>query len=102
MKVAVYARFSTADQHNEVQIRELTEYVQRRGWEIAGTYTDQMSAAKGKRPGLNRLMADARLRWFDAVLVWKLDRFGRSLVNCVAGIQELAAFGIRFMAVSQV
>jgi putative DNA-invertase from lambdoid prophage Rac len=47
------------------------------------------------------LMADSRLRKFDAVLVWKLDRFGRSLVNCVHGIQELTALDVRFIAVSQ-
>jgi DNA invertase Pin-like site-specific DNA recombinase len=46
-------------------------------------------------------MADARQRRFDAVLVWKLDRFGRSLVHCVSGIQELASLGIRFIATSQ-
>jgi DNA invertase Pin-like site-specific DNA recombinase len=60
-----------------------------------------MSGAKAKRPGLDQLMQDARHRKFDAVIVWKLDRFGRSLVNCVAGIQELASLGVRFIAVSQ-
>ena len=46
-------------------------------------------------------MTDARQRRFDVVLVWKLDRFGRSLVHCVSGIQELASLGIRFIATSQ-
>ena len=101
MRAAIYARVSTADQHNAIQIRELTDYVQRRGWELAGTYQDQISGAKASRPGLDRIMADARLRQFDAVLVWKLDRFGRSLVHCVGGIQELASLGIRFIATSQ-
>jgi DNA invertase Pin-like site-specific DNA recombinase len=101
MRATVYARVSTGDQHNEIQIHELTEYVARRGWELAGVYQDQMSGAKAKRPGLDALMADARARRLDAVVVWKLDRFGRSLVNCVAGIQELAALGVRFIAVSQ-
>ncbi len=101
MKSAIYARVSTADQHNAIQVRELTEYVQRRGWELAGIYQDQISGAKASRPGLDRLMADARQRRFDVVLVWKLDRFGRSLVHCVSGIQELASLGIRFIATSQ-
>jgi len=101
MKAAIYARVSTADQHNAIQIRELTEYVERRGWELAGTYQDTMSGAKANRPGLDKLMADARQRRFDAVLVWKLDRFGRSLVHCVSGIQELSSLGIRFIATSQ-
>ena len=101
MRAAIYARVSTADQHNAIQIRELTEYVERRGWELAGTYQDTMSGAKANRPGLDKLMADARQRRFDAVLVWKLDRFGRSLVHCVSGIQELSSLGIRFVATSQ-
>jgi DNA invertase Pin-like site-specific DNA recombinase len=46
-------------------------------------------------------MADAQVRRFDAVVCWKLDRFGRSLVNCVSAIQELASLGVRFLAVSQ-
>jgi len=101
LKAAIYARVSTADQHNEIQVRELTEYVQRRGWELAGVYQDQISGAKASRPGLDKLMADARQRRFDVVLVWKLDRFGRSLVHCVSGIQELASLGVQFIATSQ-
>jgi len=101
MRAAIYARVSTSDQNNAIQIRELTDYVQRRGWQLAGIYQDQMSGAKASRPGLDRLVADARVRRFDAVLVWKLDRFGRSLVRCVSGIQELASLGVRFIATSQ-
>lgn len=101
MRAALYARVSTADQHNAIQVRELTDYVQRRGWELAGIYQDQISGAKASRPGLDKLMSDARQRRFDVVLVWKLDRFGRSLVHCVSGIQELASLGIRFIATSQ-
>jgi Resolvase, N terminal domain len=56
-----------------------------------------MSGAKASRPGLDHLIADARKRKFDIVVVWKLDRFGRSLVHCVSGIQELASLGIRFI-----
>ena len=101
MRAAIYVRVSTADQTNTIQIRELKEYVERRGWSVAGVYQDQMSGAKASRPGLDQLMADARLRKFDAVLVWKLERFGRSLVHCVGAIQELQALGIRFIAASQ-
>ena len=101
MKAAIYARVSTTDQHNEIQVRELTEYIERRGWNLTAVYQDKMSGAKARRPGLDAMMADARLRKFDVVLVLKLDRFGRSLMNCVAGIQELAAMDIRFIAVSQ-
>jgi len=101
MHAAVYARVSTTDQTNAVQIRELKEYVERRGWKSAGVYQDQMSGAKTSRPGLDQLMADALQRKFDVVVVWKLDRFGRSLVHCISGIQELASLGIRFIATSQ-
>jgi len=101
IRAALYCRVSTTDQNNALQIRELTEYVQRRGWELVGTYQDTISGAKASRPGLERLMTDARLRQFDAVVVYKLDRWGRSLVHCVTGIQELQSLGIRFVAVSQ-
>src|SRR3954467_5191244 len=101
MRAAIYARVSTTDQHNEIQVKELTDYFARRGWELTKVYEDHLSGAKVKRPALDALMADAHARRFDAVIVWKLDRFGRSLVNCVAGIQELAALDIRFIAVTQ-
>jgi len=101
MKAAIYARVSTADQTNAIQVRELKDYVERRGWTLAEVYQDRMSGAKASRPGLDQLMADARRRRFDAVVVWKLDRFGRSLVHCVSGIQELSSLGIRFIATSQ-
>jgi len=101
MRAAIYARVSTTDQDNSLQIAELTEYVKRRGWELAGIYQDTLSGARADRPGLDRLMRDARLRRFDVVVVWKLDRFGRSLVDCVSAIQELAGLGIRFIATSQ-
>ena len=101
MRAAIYARVSTTDQDNSLQIAELTGYVKRRGWELAGVYQDTLSGARADRPGLDRLMGDARLRRFDVVVVWKLDRFGRSLVDCVSAIQELAGLGIRFIATSQ-
>src|SRR6266850_7594661 len=84
-----------------MQLRELTEYVQRRGWELAAVYQDTISGAKVSRPGLDKLMSDGHQRRFDVVLVWKLDRFGRSLIHCVGGIQELASLGVRFIATSQ-
>lgn len=101
MKAAIYARVSTTDQTNAIQVAELKDYVERRGWTLASVYQDQMSGAKVSRPGLDQLMADARCRRFDVVVVWKLDRFGRSLVHCVSGIQDLASMGIRFIATSQ-
>ena len=79
-QIAIYGRVSTVvGQNVEMQLCELREYAARRGWQIAGEYVDHVSGAKESRPAFNRLMTDAHRRKFDAVLVWKLDRFGRSL-----------------------
>jgi DNA invertase Pin-like site-specific DNA recombinase len=100
-RVALYARVSTLNngQDPAMQTRELEEYCQRRGWEIAGCYVDTgVSGAKDSRPELNRLMADAHQRRFDAVLVWKLDRYGRSLRHLVNALAELEALGVAFIS----
>jgi DNA invertase Pin-like site-specific DNA recombinase len=100
-RIALYARVSTSGGHQdpEMQIRELREYVGRRGWKISETYTDTgISGSKDSRPALNRLMADACQRQFDAILVWKLDRFGRSLRHLVNSLAELEALGIAFIS----
>jgi DNA invertase Pin-like site-specific DNA recombinase len=85
-----------------MQVRELREYASRRAFQVCGEYVDTGWSGKlASRPELNRLMADARQRRFDAVIVWKLDRWGRSLVHTIQSIQELAALGIRFIAITQ-
>src|SRR5688572_5374229 len=102
MRVAIYARVSTADQSCDMQLCELREYTERRGWKAVGEYVDTgWSGAKASRPELDRLMRDASTRRFDAVLVWKLDRWGRSVAHSIKSIQELIALGIRFLAVTQ-
>jgi putative DNA-invertase from lambdoid prophage Rac len=102
IRAAIYARVSTTDQNCEMQVRELREYATRRGWHISAEYLDTgWSGAKANRPELDKLMADASLRHFDAVMVWKLDRFGRSVRNCLDGIESLRSHGVRFLAVSQ-
>jgi putative DNA-invertase from lambdoid prophage Rac len=102
MKAALYARVSTVDQDCAMQLRELREYCKRRGWEIAGEYVDTgWSGAKASRPEFNKLKADAAQHLCDAVLTWKLDRFGRSVQDCINGISTLRSQGIRFMATSQ-
>ena len=101
MTVRAYVRVSTADQRCELQVRELREYAERQGWQIADIYEDVSSGAKVSRPALNRLIADARARKFDCLLIWKLDRFGRSLVDCLNNIKILEENGIRFIAVTQ-
>src|SRR3984893_11508646 len=100
IRVALYARVSTCNgqQDPELQLRELREYARLRGLTIVGEYIDRISGSKDSRPALNRLMADASQRKFDAVLVWKLDRFGRSLRHLVNALAELEALGLTFIS----
>jgi DNA invertase Pin-like site-specific DNA recombinase len=100
MRIALYARVSTLNgQDPEMQLRELREYAVRRDWEITDEYTDHgISGSRESRPELNRLMADAHQRKFDAVLVWKVDRFGRSLRHLVNALAELGALGVAFVS----
>lgn len=101
IRVGLYARVSTLNGHHpEMQLDELREYASRRGWQIAGEFVDEgVSGAKESRPALNRLLADARQRKLDAVLVWKLDRFGRSLKHLVNTLADLEALGVAFVSV---
>ena len=88
-RVAVYARISTANtgQSPELQLRELREHAQRRGWEISCEYVDEgFSGAKDRRPALDRLMADAHRRKFDVVAVWRFDRFARSVTHLLRAL----------------
>ena len=98
---AIYARVSAKGQITRLQIRELEQYAERCGWTTV-QYTDEgYSGWLRHRPALDRLMADARLRKFDVVLVWKLDRFGRSVHQLIENVRELDFLGIRFVAPSQ-
>jgi len=100
--VAIYARVSTDDQKCDLQLRECREWCERRGWRIYGEYVDTgFSGAKSSRPQLNRLMTDSRARRFECVIVWKLDRFGRSVANFVKHIEDLKNWGVRFICTSQ-
>lgn len=102
MRAVIYARVSTADQHCDLQLRELREYCSRRGWEIAGEYVDSgWSGSKASRPELDRLLKDASEHRFHVIVVWKLDRFGRSVLNLSEQLARLNAWGIRFVATSQ-
>ncbi len=99
--VALYVRVSSADQNCQLQLRELGDYAARQHLRVGGVYEDVMSGAQSRRPSLSRLLADAAARTFHRVLVWKLDRFGRSLVDCLNNIQTLGSYGVRFIAVTQ-
>src|SRR6202161_4343728 len=82
-----------------MQLRELREYCERRQWIVASEFVDVgVSGAKDSRPQLNKLMAASKQRRFDAVLVWKIDRFGRSLKHLVSALGEFEALGIAFVS----
>lgn len=121
-RVALYARVSTArcekcgkvraehDNHThefkgqdpEVQLRELREYIEHRGWQLAEVYPDTgVSGAKASRPELNRLMVDAGRRRFDAVVVWRFDRFARSVSHLLRALETFQALGIDFVSLSE-
>src|SRR5438309_10758320 len=102
-RVAIYARVSTVNHGQDagLQTRELRQFAEARGWTIASEYVDSgVSGAKDSRPELNRLMADAKRRRFDVVLVWKLDRFGRSLRHLVNALAEFESLNIAFVSLS--
>ncbi len=103
MKAALYARVSTTNgQDPEMQTRELKEYCERRGWKMAGEYVDTgISGAREKRPELDRMMADAHRRRFDAVVVWKFDRFARSVSHLLRALETFKALGIEFVSLSE-
>ena len=104
MRVAIYARISTANHGQDVtmQTRELREYCERRGWSVAGEYVDLgISGTKEKRPELDRLMAEAHRRRFDAVICWKFDRFARSVSHLLRALETFQALGIHFVSLSE-
>lgn len=103
MKAVIYARVSTTNGQNpEMQTREIREYIERRGWGLAGEYVDAgVSGTKEKRPELDRLMADAHKRRFDVVVVWKFDRFARSTSHLLRALETFNALGIGFVSLSE-
>ena len=104
MKAAIYARVSTSNQGQspEMQLRELAEYCARRGWTVTGEYVDVgISGTKEKRPELDRLLADAHKRKFDAIVVWKFDRFARSVSHLLRALETFQALGIEFVSLTE-
>jgi DNA invertase Pin-like site-specific DNA recombinase len=104
VRAAVYARVSTANsgQDPSMQTREICEYCERRGWKVASEYIDEgISGAKDSRPELNRLMADAYRRRFDAVIVWRFDRFARSVSHLLRALENFKALGVEFVSLSE-
>ncbi len=101
-KVALYARVSTRDQDVELQLVELRKYVQDRNWKTFKEYIDiGQSGAKDSRPQLNLLIVDAKRKRFDVVLVWKFDRYARSVKHLVNSLYEFKALNIDFVSLTE-
>jgi DNA invertase Pin-like site-specific DNA recombinase len=102
-EVAIYARVSTLNGQDPVmQTRELREYCKRRGWTLAGEFVDEgVSGAKDSRPQLDRLMEEAHKRKFSVVVVWKFDRFARSVSHLLRALETFKALGIEFVSLTE-
>jgi DNA invertase Pin-like site-specific DNA recombinase len=97
-RAAIYCRVSTGEQNVNTQLLDLREMAKQRGYEIVQEYSDVISGAKSKRPGLDQLMADARRRRFDIVLVAAFDRVARSVKHFLEVLDELNHLGIEFVS----
>jgi DNA invertase Pin-like site-specific DNA recombinase len=99
-KVALYARVSKGNgvQDPQMQLRDLREYCKNRGWKITAEYVDKITGSKERRPQLERLTQDCKQRKIDAVVIWKLDRFARSLKHLVNALAEFESLGIAFVS----
>jgi len=95
---ALYMRVSTVDQHPETQLHDLRQMAGQRGFEIVHEYTDRISGAKAKRPGLDAMMADGRRGKFDVVLVWASDRIARSTKHFLDVLDELKRINIEYVS----
>ena len=97
-RAALYMRVSTLDQHPETQLYDLRQMAQQRGYEIVEEYTDRVSGARARRPGLDAMMRDGRRGRFDVVLVWASDRIARSVKHFLDVLDELNRLNIEFIS----
>ncbi len=95
---ALYLRVSTLDQHPETQLHDLRQMAAQRGLEIAGVYEDRITGARASRPGLDRLMSDARQGKFQVLVVWSCDRLARSVRHFLETLDELNRLGVEFLS----
>lgn len=101
MKVAIYCRVSTDEQDNDIQERMCTDYCARNGYTVVKVYKDIISGWKSQRPAFNSLLIDMRQYKFDAIMVTKLDRLGRSLQHLLSIIDEISVKGIHLVIITQ-
>jgi DNA invertase Pin-like site-specific DNA recombinase len=97
-RAALYMRVSTVDQHPETQLHDLRGLATQRGFQIVQEYTDKISGAKARRPGLDQLMADARRGKFNVVMVWAFDRMARNVRHFLNVLEELNHLEIEFVS----
>jgi DNA invertase Pin-like site-specific DNA recombinase len=101
MKVGIYARVSTQEQQTlPLQIKDLREYAKRRKWKVEVEITDIASGAKS-RPKREELLKLARQKRIDCILVWRLDRFGRSLADLILTLNELNSLEVGFVSLNE-
>lgn len=101
MRAALYARVSTTEQTAENQVLELRRYAEARGWTVVEYIDNGVSGSKERRPALDQLLLDGRRRRFDVLLVWRLDRLGRSLKHLIMTLDEMTALGIAFTSLNE-
>jgi DNA invertase Pin-like site-specific DNA recombinase len=97
-RVIIYARVSTKEQNVDMQLLDLTQYAEARGFEIVKKYVDIGSGAKDDRINYQKMLDDVRKRKTDIVLVWKIDRFGRSTKELVNALEEFNRLGVDFIS----
>ncbi len=97
-RAVFYLRVSTAEQHLETQLHDLRQLAGQRGLEVVHTYEDKISGARASRPGLDRLMADARRGKFEVLVVWAFDRLARSVRHFLEVLDELGRLNIEFIS----
>jgi DNA invertase Pin-like site-specific DNA recombinase len=102
-RAAIYGRVSTlTNQSTEMQVRDLRQLADRRGFEVMHEYLDEgFSGAKSSRPALDEMLADAKRGKFRILLVWKLDRLGRSLAHLVRLLEDLRACNVELVSFSE-
>lgn len=102
MKIALYARVSTEGQDPEVQLHALRAHAQQRGWTIVEEFVDHgYSGAKEKRPALDRMIKAAWTGTFQAVLVWRFDRFARSVKHLITALEQFRSLKINFISMQE-
>jgi DNA invertase Pin-like site-specific DNA recombinase len=97
-RAALYMRVSTLDQNPETQLHDLRQMAAQRGYEIVSEFTDRISGAKARRPGLDEMMRNARRGHFDVVLTWAADRIARSVRHFLEVLDELNRLNVEFVS----